>query len=80
VRWRARRGRARFGPGRLPDPDGRLGAALAKQLGADASSSATVYTDLGDTGAAAPLLGIVGALDQPGRVAVVGYGGAGPLP
>ena len=59
----------------LPDPDGRLGATLAKQLGADASSSATVYADLGDTGSAAPLLGIVGALDQPGRVAVLGYGG-----
>jgi hydroxymethylglutaryl-CoA synthase len=59
----------------LPDPDGRLGAALAKKLGADAKSSATAYADLGDTGAAAPLLGIVGALDRPGRAAVVGWGG-----
>ena len=59
----------------LPDPDGRLGAAVARKLGADASSSAAAYADLGDTGAAAALLGLLGALDQPGRVAVVGFGG-----
>jgi hydroxymethylglutaryl-CoA synthase len=59
----------------LPDPDGRLGAALARRLGADASASASVYAELGDTGAAAPLLGLRGALRAPGRAAVLGYGG-----
>jgi hydroxymethylglutaryl-CoA synthase len=59
----------------LPDPDGRLGGALAKKLGADASSSAAVYASIGDTGAAAPLLGIVEALATPGRAVAVGYGG-----
>ena len=59
----------------LPDPDGRLGAALARRLGVDASSSASVYAEVGDTGAAAPLLGLRGALRAPGRAAVVGYGG-----
>jgi hydroxymethylglutaryl-CoA synthase len=59
----------------LPDPDGRLGAVLARRLGVDASASASVYSDLGDTGAAAPLLGLRGALRTPGRAAVLGYGG-----
>ncbi|MGB8387513.1 OB-fold domain-containing protein [Mycobacterium sp.] len=59
----------------LPDPDGKLGAVLARRLGADASASASVYAELGDTGAAAPLLGLRGALRAPGRAAVVGYGG-----
>ena len=59
----------------LPDPDGRMAAAVAKKLGADNSPSATVYADFGDTGAAAPLLGLLGALDRPGTVATVGYGG-----
>ncbi|BBY38018.1 hypothetical protein MMAN_21520 [Mycobacterium mantenii] len=59
----------------LPDPDGRLGAVLARRLGVDASPSASVYADLGDTGAAAPLLGLRGALRAPGRAAVLGYGG-----
>ena len=59
----------------LPDPDGRLGAVLARRLGADASASASVYAELGDTGAAAPLLGLRGALRAPGRAAVLGYGG-----
>jgi hydroxymethylglutaryl-CoA synthase len=62
----------------LPDPDGRLGATVAKQLGVTdpvAVSSASVYTALGDTGAAAALLGAVGALGTAGTVAVVGTGG-----
>lgn len=59
----------------LPDPDGRLGAAAAKTLGAGTPASAGVYGALGDTGAAAPLLGAIAALDVAGRVAVVGFGG-----
>jgi hydroxymethylglutaryl-CoA synthase len=59
----------------LPDPDGRLGAVLARRLGVDASASASAYADVGDAGAAAPLLGLRGALRAPGRAAVVGYGG-----
>jgi hydroxymethylglutaryl-CoA synthase len=59
----------------LPDPDGRLGAVLAGRLGVDASGSASVYADLGDTGAAAALLGLRGALRGLGRAAVIGYGG-----
>jgi hydroxymethylglutaryl-CoA synthase len=59
----------------LPDPDGRLGATVAKQLGVGVPASAAVYTELGDTGAAAPLLGAIGAFDAAGTVAVVGFGG-----
>jgi hydroxymethylglutaryl-CoA synthase len=59
----------------LPDPDGRLGAALAKRAGAGSPPSAAVYAELGDTGAAAALLGAVGSLDAAGTVAVVAYGG-----
>ena len=59
----------------LPDPDGRLGAALARQLDAGTPASASVYSALGDTGAAAALLGGVGALDQAGTVGIVSWGG-----
>jgi hydroxymethylglutaryl-CoA synthase len=59
----------------LPDPDGRLGSALAKRVGAALNTASTAYTALGDTGAAAALLGAFGALDAPGLVAVVGTGG-----
>ncbi|MBM3660155.1 MAG: hypothetical protein FJW95_11750, partial [Actinobacteria bacterium] len=59
----------------LPDPDGRLGAAAAKTLGAGTPASAVVFGALGDTGAAAPLLGAIAALDTAGRTAIVGYGG-----
>jgi len=59
----------------LPDPDGRLGTTLAKQLGVASPVSAAVYSELGDTGAAAPLLGGIGALDAAGTVALVGFGG-----
>jgi hydroxymethylglutaryl-CoA synthase len=59
----------------LPDPDGRLGAVIAKRVGADPAASAAVYASVGDTGAAAALLGAIGAMDAPGTVALVGYGG-----
>jgi hydroxymethylglutaryl-CoA synthase len=59
----------------LPDPDGRLGATVAKKLGAGAPASAAAYGAVGDSGAAAALLGGVGALDAAGTVALVGYGG-----
>lgn len=59
----------------LPDPDGRLGATVAKHLGASNVVSSPVFAALGDTGAAAALLGAVGALDAPGVLAVVGTGG-----
>jgi len=59
----------------LPDPDGRMGATVAKALGVTTPASAPVYAELGDTGAAAPLLGGIGALAQTGTVAFVGFGG-----
>lgn len=59
----------------LPDPDGRLGATVAKKAGAGTVASTAVFQELGDTGAAAALLGAAGALDAAGTVAVVGYGG-----
>jgi hydroxymethylglutaryl-CoA synthase len=59
----------------LPDPDGRLGATVARHLGVDTPVSAPVYGELGDTGAAAALLGGIGALDATGTVAFVGFGG-----
>jgi len=59
----------------LPDPDGRLGAVLTKTLDAPAAVSASVYGALGDTGAAAALLGAVPAFDAAGTVALVAYGG-----
>jgi hydroxymethylglutaryl-CoA synthase len=58
----------------LPDPDGRLGAAVAKLVGAGSPASTAVYDSVGDTGAAAALLGAAFALDAPGRVAIVGTG------
>jgi hydroxymethylglutaryl-CoA synthase len=59
----------------LPDPDGRLGSTIAKELGVTTNASAAVYSALGDTGAAAALLGGIGALDTAGTVAIVGTGG-----
>lgn len=59
----------------LPDPDGRLGATIARQLDAGTAASAPVYQALGDTGAAAALLGAIGALDAAGTVGVVAWGG-----
>jgi hydroxymethylglutaryl-CoA synthase len=58
----------------LPDPDGRLGKALARKLGVD-NLAADAYARAGDTGAAAPLLGIATALATPGEYGVLGYGG-----
>lgn len=58
----------------LPDPDGRLGAAAAKAIGA-AGGGAGVTALLGDTGAAAALLGALPNLAAPGDVAIVGHGG-----
>jgi hydroxymethylglutaryl-CoA synthase len=48
---------------------------VAKHLGVAEPASAPVYAELGDTGAAAPLLGAVGALGSAGTVAIVGFGG-----
>jgi hydroxymethylglutaryl-CoA synthase len=59
----------------LPDPDGRLGAVVAKKAGAATAASATVYQQLGDTGAASALLGAVGSMNELGVVAIVGTGG-----
>ena len=59
----------------LPDPDGRLGAVVAKKVGSAGAASAPVFKAIGDTGAASALLGAVGAMDTPGAVAVVGTGG-----
>jgi hydroxymethylglutaryl-CoA synthase len=59
----------------LPDPDGRLGAVVAKRAGTATPASAAAYAALGDTGAAAPLLGAALALDAQGVVAIVGTGG-----
>jgi hydroxymethylglutaryl-CoA synthase len=59
----------------LPDPDGRLAGVVAKQVNASMVVSTATYTELGDAGAAAPLLGAALALDAPGIVAIVGSGG-----
>jgi 3-hydroxy-3-methylglutaryl CoA synthase len=59
----------------LPDPDGRLGGVIAKHVGATTVASTDVYSALGDTGAAAALLGAAGAFDVAGAVAIVATGG-----
>ena len=59
----------------LPDPDGRLGAAVAKRAGTATPASAAVYTTIGDAGAAAALLGAAVAMDAAGLVALIGTGG-----
>ena len=59
----------------LPDPDGRLGVALARALGAGPVVSGWSRAELGDTGAAAALLGAASALADPGRVDLLAYGG-----
>ena len=51
----------------LPDPDGRLGATVAKRAGATIVPSADVYAAVGDTGAAAALFGGALALDTEGH-------------
>ena len=59
----------------LPDPDGRLGSTIAKLVRAGSPASTAVYDAVGDTGAAAALLGAAFALDAAGTVGVVGTGG-----
>lgn len=59
----------------LPDPDGRLGATVAKELGIGTAASSAIYAELGDTGAAAALLGGLGAFADAGTVTIVGTGG-----
>jgi hydroxymethylglutaryl-CoA synthase len=59
----------------LPDPDGRLGAVLARGVKATETPSTTVYAAIGDSGAASALLGGIAALDAAGLVAIVGTGG-----
>lgn len=59
----------------LPDPDGRLGAAAARALGADEVSSKATSAAVGDAGAAAALLGALPALAAAGTVALVACGG-----
>jgi len=59
----------------LPDPDGRLGAAIGRKLTGGAPTSAGVYNAIGDTGAAAPLLGALSALDAARTVGIIGFGG-----
>ncbi len=60
----------------LPDPDGRLGGIAATQLGArGAVASDIVSKAVGDTGAAAALLGAIAGLDAAGTVAVIATGG-----
>jgi hydroxymethylglutaryl-CoA synthase len=59
----------------LPDPDGRLGAVLARDVRAPITTSSTIYGAIGDAGAAAALLGGIAALDAAGLVAIVGTGG-----
>ena len=56
----------------IPDPDGRLGATVAKLVGHGAPESTSVYAAVGDTGAAAPLLGALGSFAAPGLVGVIG--------
>jgi len=68
----------------MADPDGKLAGAVARRLGSPLAS-APVQAALGDTGAAAPLLGLVEALapagagtagaDGPRRVGTIGFGG-----
>jgi hydroxymethylglutaryl-CoA synthase len=62
----------------VSDPDGKLGAALVKRLRSSLASSA-VQSALGDTGAAAPFLGLVQAASEPADgtrcVGLLGYGG-----
>jgi len=61
----------------MADPDGKLGPAVAKRLGG-ALVSAPVQAALGDTGAAAALLGVIPACASTGTPGIVGsiaYGG-----
>lgn len=61
----------------LPDPDGRLGSALARRLGVagDLVTSTGPRRALGDLGAAAALVGAVPGLGASGPLGIVAYGG-----
>lgn len=58
----------------LPDPDGRAARSIARELTGTLVSDA-VFSTVGDTGAAAALLGAAASLDAAGVFAVIGYGG-----
>jgi len=59
----------------LPDPDGRLGKAVARAVRVASVSSDGVFAQIGDTGSAAPFFGLLGALESPGTACMVGTGG-----
>ena len=59
----------------LTDPDGRLGAALAKRTHLGHVASGAVRTSVGDLGSAAPLSGLLPALSEPGPAAALAWGG-----
>jgi hydroxymethylglutaryl-CoA synthase len=59
----------------VPDPDGRLGKATAKAVGAAQVASEGVHGLIGDAGSAAPYLGALGALGEPGPLCILGTGG-----
>jgi hydroxymethylglutaryl-CoA synthase len=59
----------------LPDPDGRLGGALAKKIGAADVASADGRRALGELGASAALVGLAPAFASAGPAALVAYGG-----
>jgi hydroxymethylglutaryl-CoA synthase len=59
----------------VPDPDGRLGKAVAKAVGAADVASSGTFAKVGDTGAAAPFLGLLGALASAGPAVMVATGG-----
>ena len=62
----------------VPDPDGRLGAALAKRLGGE-HASAELFARAGETGVAAPLLGLLPSLTDAGRAGAIAHGGGRTL-
>jgi hydroxymethylglutaryl-CoA synthase len=58
----------------LPDPDGRLGRRLAKDLGVDTIASDGIRRDLGDTGAAAGPFGLAACLTGSGTGVAMAHG------
>jgi len=59
----------------LPDPDGKLLSSVSKAFGAKEVCSAGVHQQVGNTGTAAPFLGALGGMCEPGVVGLVAYGG-----
>lgn len=59
----------------VPDPDGKLGKAVAKAIGVTTVSSDGLFPKIGDAGCAQPLLGALAGLAEPGPLAVVAEGG-----